>query len=66
MSSKKNYVSEDNKGLSFMVNHIKDRKRGGLTTGPDLPVRPIGPGGPLIASCKPDAGKNKFRLSWKI
>lgn len=23
-----------------------------LTTGPDLPVRPIGPGGPLIASCR--------------
>lgn len=23
-----------------------------LTTGPDLPVNPIGPGGPLIASCK--------------
>lgn len=23
-----------------------------LTTGPDLPVRPIGPAGPLIASCR--------------
>lgn len=30
-----------------------------LTTGPDLPIIPLGPGGPLIASC----GAEKAKLS---
>lgn len=33
--------------ISWIIN-----KRQRLTTGPGLPVRPIGPGDPLIASCR--------------
>lgn len=36
-----------------------------LTTGPDLPVRPIGPGGPLIASCR-QMQQTLYKLHSKI
>lgn len=41
---------------------IEEMRNKALTTGPDLPVKPIGPGGPLIASCKPDPHRNKIRF----
>lgn len=40
-----------------------------LTTGPDLPVRPIGPGGPLMASCghKPKKSKSpQYHQSYTV
>ena len=50
------------KKLCTQIYKQPQEKEERLTTGPDLPVKPIGPGGPLIASCRPDTGKNKVRF----
>lgn len=44
---------------TVLVKKKEDKKM--LTTGPDLPVKPIGPGGPLIASCRADTDSNKVK-----